>query len=276
MTRLSWFLQWPVASWTAAIRCLLIDLDGVLYRGQTPIPDASRFVSWLRESGIGFSLVTNNSTLRPEEYAEKLDAMGISVNPAEVFTSAQATAAYLERLRPPPARAFVIGEPGLAGALTSVGIDCVQERPDCVVVGLDRKLTYEKLAIATLAIRAGARFVASNADRTLPTERGLLPGAGSIVAALTAATGIEAVTVGKPKPLMFRMAIEGLGAPVEEVAVVGDRLDTDIEGAAAAGLRSILVLTGVASREDVATSLVKPDAVYDTLTDLMQAWVRPG
>jgi 4-nitrophenyl phosphatase len=276
MTRRNRSLQWPVVSWISAIRYLLIDLDGVLYRGQTPIPDASRFVSWARESGIKFRLVTNNSTLGPEEYARKLDAMGIPVTTSEVFTSAQATAAYLQGIRPFPARAYVIGETGLIGALESAGIASVKEHADCVVVGLDRTLTYDKLADAALAIRAGARFVASNADRTLPTERGLVPGAGSIVAALTAATGAEAVTVGKPKPLMFRMAMESLGAAAEEVAVVGDRLDTDIEGAAAAGLHSILVLTGVSTRQDVESSPVKPDAVCETLTDLMRAWGGPG
>lgn len=253
---------------------MLIDLDGVLYTGMTPLPDASAFVSWLRNEGISFRLVTNNATLMPAQYVDKLAGMGISVHQEEVFTSALATARYLAELDNPPKRATVIGEQGLISALENAGISVVDDDPQYVVAGLDRKLTYDKLTRATLAIRAGASFVGTNPDRSLPTERGLLPGAGSILAALTAATDVRPVIVGKPEPLMFHMAAEQLGGDTEDTVMLGDRLDTDIEGAAAAGFRSILVLTGVSTREDLAASAVRPDLVVDSLSDLMAAWPR--
>jgi 4-nitrophenyl phosphatase len=258
------------------VRALLIDLDGVLYRGVTAIPDAAAFIAWLRHNGLAFRLVTNNATLTPRQYVEKLAGMGIDVHPEEIFTSALAAALYLRREGAEGATAYAIGEAGLLEALAGIGIRIGEDHPDWVVVGLDRTLTYEKLAIAALAIAGGARFVGTNPDTSLPTERGLMPGAGAIQAALVATTGLQPTVIGKPQPLMLQLALENLGCSIEETVMLGDRLNTDIQGAAAIGMRSILVLTGVSTRGELATSPVQPDLVVNTLTDLMAAWPLPA
>jgi 4-nitrophenyl phosphatase len=254
------------------IRSMLIDLDGVLYRGSTALPDAAEFVSWLRDRNLTFRLVTNNATLTPEQYVEKLTDIGIKVESEEVFTSALATALYLRREGADGQTAYTIGETGLLSALAAAGVRASADRPDWVVAGLDRTLTYDKLATAALAINAGARFVGTNPDTSLPTERGLLPGAGAIQAAITAATGVRPTVVGKPQPLMLELALESMGASRDETAMLGDRLNTDIQGAAAVGMRSILVLTGVSTRAELTVSSVQPDLVVDSLTELMADW----
>lgn len=256
------------------IRHLLIDLDGVLYRGDTALNGAMDFIQWLRQRGITFRLVTNNSTLTPEQYTRKLAAMGIEVSPEDVFTSALATALYLKKHAPDARSAYVIGEQGLVTALEDIGLHITDEGPDWVISGLDRHVTYEKLAIGALAIRAGARFLGTNPDTSLPTERGLLPGAGAIQAALTATTGVAPVIVGKPEPVMLDLAMEMLGGTPSTTAMLGDRLDTDIQGAMAAGLPSIMILTGVSTQSDLESSSFQPSAVVEDLPDLMDTWSR--
>jgi 4-nitrophenyl phosphatase len=255
---------------TLDVRGLLIDLDGVVYTGSQAIPGAPEFVGQARRRGLAFLLVTNNSTTSPEQVAERLAGMGVQVEPAEILTSAQAAMAYVrahseDRTR----RVLVVGEAGLTSAAEGEGLELARDgaEADWVVAGLDRSFDYQKLARATRAIRAGARFVASNADALLPIEGGdVLPGAGSIVAAIRAATGVEPVVVGKPEPAMFEAGLLKLGGlQPGQVAMVGDRLDTDIAGGHAAGLRTILVLSGVTTRELLATSSVQPDGVADDL-----------
>jgi 4-nitrophenyl phosphatase len=255
------------------IRHLLIDLDGVLYVGTTPLPCAHEFIGWLRTRGISFRLVTNNATLTPRGYVAKLGAMGIQVEEDEVFTSALATALYLRKQRGIQS-AYVIGEQGLIEALNGAQVELDSERPDWVVVGLDRTLTYEKLATGALALQRGARFLGTNPDASLPTEDGLVPGAGAIQAALTAATGLRPTVIGKPEPLMLELAMAQLGGSLGDTAMVGDRLDTDIQAAAALGIPSILVLTGVSSRQDIDTSPVQPTVVIENLASLMQLWAK--
>jgi 4-nitrophenyl phosphatase len=254
------------------LRYLLIDLDGVLYTGSTPLPHADAFIGWLRTRVIPFRLVTNNATLTPAQYVEKLAAMAIEVTPAEIFTSALATAAFLEAEGARGQAAYAVGEAGLLEALQQSGVRITADRPQWVVAGLDRSLTYEKLATAALAVQAGARFVGTNPDTSLPTERGLVPGAGAIQAAIVAATGVTPTVIGKPQPLMLRLAMESLGGSTENTAVLGDRLDTDIQGAIAAGLPSILVLTGVSTRAEAAASPAQPDLIVDDLAQLMEQW----
>jgi 4-nitrophenyl phosphatase len=256
----------------ARIRALLIDLDGVLYRGATALPGAAKFITFLRERGITFCLITNNSTLTPDQYVAKLTGMGIPVTPDELFTSALATAQYLEREGAAGGTAFVVGEDGLREALLGVGVRLSDDSPAWVVVGLDRTLTYDKLAIAALAVARGARFVGSNPDLSFPTEAGLVPGAGALQSVITATTGVDPVVIGKPEPLMFDLAIEALGVERGETVMLGDRLDTDIEGAHRAGVRSIMVLTGVSTRADLEGSAVQPALVVDDLSELMTRW----
>jgi len=262
----------PVEVRLDRVRHVLIDMDGVLYRGSEPIPRAREFLTQLRARGIRFRLVTNNATLTPEMYRDKLAAMWIEVGADEVFTSALATALYLQRAGQAGTSAYVIGEIGLLTALAGIDVRVVESEPIWVIVGLDRNLTYEKLATAVLAINAGARFLGTNPDRSLPTERGLLPGAGSILAALTAATGVEPTVVGKPQPLMLQLAAEALGGAVSDTMMIGDRLDTDIAAAEAIGMPSILVLTGVSTREEAEGGSIRPGMVVDDLGELLERW----
>jgi 4-nitrophenyl phosphatase len=254
------------------IRHLLIDLDGVLYRGNAVLPHAVRFVSWLHDRGITFRLVTNNATLTPGQYVDKLSRMGIPVREEEVFTSALATALYLRQEDRDGRTAYVIGEEGLRSALHDAGIDLVEDRPDWVIVGLDRHLTYDKLAAAALAIEAGARFLGTNPDTSFPSERGLVPGAGAIQAALTATTGVQPVVVGKPHPLMLDLAMQQLGGTAQDTLMLGDRLDTDILGANALGMPSILVLTGVSTRDQAVQGAIHPDLIVNDLSELISLW----
>lgn len=256
-----------------SIRHILVDLDGVLYVGTTALGGAAEFICWLREHRIGFRLVTNNATLTPAGYVGKLGAMGIEVFEDEVFTSALATALYLRKQRSVQ-RAYVIGEEGLLEALRGAQVEIDPDRPDWVIVGLDRSLTYAKLATAALALQRGARFLGTNPDRSLPVEGGLVPGAGAIQAALTAATGVQPLVIGKPEPLMLELAMSQLGGTLENTVMLGDRLDTDIQGAVALGIPSIMVLTGVSSREDIGQSPAKPSLVVDDLPALTHIWAE--
>lgn len=256
----------------ARIHHLLIDLDGVLYRGSTPLPDARAFITWLRDRDISFRLVTNNATLTPQQYVEKLSAMGIEIGAGEVFTSALATGMYLRDHRNGTASAQVIGETGLRTAVEGSGLRLVDRDGDWVVVGLDRTVTYDKLASAALALERGARFVGSNPDTSFPTERGLVPGAGALLATLVATTGRQPVVIGKPEPLMLELAMRDAGGTLFDTAMLGDRLDTDIAAAERIGMTSILILTGVSKRDDLSHTPTPPDLVVDTLSQLMSLW----
>jgi 4-nitrophenyl phosphatase len=254
-------------------KSLIIDLDGVLYRGDEAIAGAREFVALLQRERIPFLLLTNNSTRTPGQYVTKLAKMGIVIEESDVLTSAQATALYMERIAPPGARVYVIGEEGLRAALRekcTIG----EEGADFVVVGMDSELTYEKLKTATLLIRSGARFIATNPDKTLPTEESLVPGNGAILAALEAATGVAPFVVGKPEPTIFDLALARMEVGKEGAAVIGDRLETDILGGQRAGLITILVLSGVTSRQGLEDSTIKPDLVFESVRQLYEAWPR--
>ncbi len=252
---------------------LLLDMDGVLYRGDNPLPGVNDLLALCARRGVGYAWVTNNATLTPQQYEEKLARMGIRIAAAHIVTSSTATRRYLEHEFERGTPAFYVGMRGLHEALFADGYFVYDEqRPQLVVSGLDTELTYQKLKIATLAIRAGARYVATNPDLTLPTEAGLVPGAGSIIALLRAATEVTPTVIGKPGGAMFRAALEIFGADPLRTLTVGDRLDTDIAGARAAGLAAGLVLTGVSTAEDVARSELQPDDVFAGLPELVAAW----
>ncbi len=249
-------------------------MDGVLYRGDQPLPGAAAFIGRLQALETPFLLVTNNSTRTPGQYVTKLARMGIHVTEDRVLTSAQATARYLAGLARPGARVYLIGEAGLRQALIAEGF-LLADDPDVdfAVVGLDRSLTYEKLKTAALAIRRGALLVATNPDRSLPTEEGLHPGTGALLAAIQAATDVAPTVIGKPQPHLFELALARLEVDRSRVAVIGDQVETDVRGGRAAGLATILVLTGAMTQEDLERSTVKPDWVFDDLTEVEQAWL---
>jgi 4-nitrophenyl phosphatase len=231
-----------------SIQALIIDMDGVLWREQQALPGVAELFDLLTSRGLPFLIATNNSTSTRDMIGERLREMGAPIDPSRILTSAQAAAAFLLRQVPPGSRVYVVGE-----------------------TGLDRNLTWEGLSEATYAIRAGALFVGTNADVTFPTPRGLAPGAGAVLAALQAASGVAPVVVGKPEPHLFLTAVERLGTSPERTLVVGDRLETDILGAQRAGLTSALVLTGVTRPEHLEASSIAPTFVFNSLIELCQA-----
>jgi 4-nitrophenyl phosphatase len=260
------------AAQLASIRALVIDADGVLWHGRNPLPGVPAFFDFLRAREIRFIIATNNSARPGSEIVERLAHFGVTITENQVLTSAEATALFLPRVIPRGGRVFLIGGEGIANELTRAGFTRVEHDADVIVVGIDRALTYEKLKRAALEIRRGAKFVGTNADKTFPTEEGLVPGAGSLIAALETATDVAPIIIGKPERAMFDIAIEKLNAPRESIAMLGDRLDTDIAGAQRAGLHSILVLTGVATRESLEHSDIQPDVVAENLDALREMW----
>ncbi len=255
-----------------SLQALIVDLDGVLYRGSEAIPGAGRFIAFLRERGIRFVLATNNATRTPEQYVERLAAMGIHVQQEEVLTSALATAGYLRGVAAPGARVFVVGMDGLRAALGEAGFALVEQDAEWVVVGMDFTICFERLAQACLLIRAGARFVGTNPDLTFPSERGIVPGAGSLLALLQASTGVEPIIIGKPETAMIEQALLRLGRAREATGMLGDRLETDILAGKRAGLPTLLVLSGVTDRAMLEKADVRPDLVFRGVQHLLDEW----
>lgn len=264
------------------IRALIIDMDGVLWHGDQALPGLKEFFQLLRDKQLPFILATNNAGMTQDEYVKKLARMGVSVTEDEILTSSMATALYLtQHYEPATTRVFVIGMDGARKPLLDKGFTLTglyevntPETPnagaDVVVCGIDRQINWDKLATATLNIRAGAKFVGTNADVTLPTERGITHGNGAIIAAIQAATDVKPVIVGKPEPIMYQQAIALLGVDAVEVIAVGDRMNTDILGAVNAGIRSLLVLTGISTREEIAGLDYKPTWILKDIQELTE------
>lgn len=255
-----------------SVKHIVVDMDGVLYRGTERIPGTAGFLDFLRRRQIGFVLATNNATRTPQQFVDKLAGMGVRVEPHEILTSSQATAAYLATIAPPGARVFVVGQDGLQAALREAGFDLVEEQADFVVAGMDFDVCYPRLAEATLQIRGGAHFVGTNPDRTFPSERGILPGAGSLLAFLEAATGVRPTIIGKPETAMMEQAMARLGARPATAAVVGDRLETDILAGRRADMTTLLVLSGITTQEMLDESEIRPDLVFGDVAHLHAAW----
>lgn len=256
---------------------LVADMDGVLWRGDAELPGAADLLRYCQSRDLPFLLATNNASKRPEAYVERLAGMGVSVPRDAILTSALATAAYLAQRYPERTPVYVVGGPGLAAALDEAGFELLPDagaQAELVVAGIDFDLTYDKLADAALQIRRGARFVGTNGDLTYPAEAGLLPGAGTVLAAIRAATGAEPTVIGKPEPAMFEIALERLATSPERTVMVGDRLDTDILGAQRAGMRTVLVATGVDDAESAADASIVPDLIVDDLPQLLALWTR--
>ena len=252
---------------------LIFDMDGVLWRGGKPLPGIESTFSLLRRRGTPFVLATNNATQTFEEVRARMEAVGVSIQPHEVLTSAVGAASYLRKHVPEGSAVYAVGVPALRRALEQAGY-LVQESSEgvaAVVVGMDWSLTWEKLAEACYALMDGAFFIGTNPDLTFPTERGLAPGNGAILAALEAATGREAIIFGKPEPHLFTEALQRIGTPITHTVAVGDRLETDILGGKRAGLPTALVLTGVTTAEQVASSDLQPDWIFEDLEELSRA-----
>lgn len=260
----------------AGVQGWLIDLDGVIYRGDQLLAGAPEFVAALREERVPFLFLTNNSSRTPEQYAERLSRMGIPAGPQDFYTSSQATAEYLRREAQPGTPIFVIGLDGIRQALEEAGFRITQDPSEAAycVVGYDNRITYHDLAQAARAVYAGARLIGTNPDPTLPVEDGFIPGAGAILAAVATAAGVTPLVIGKPEPTMLSLALERLGVPAKRTAIVGDRLHTDVAGGLRVGLFTVLVLTGSTRRQDAEGSGVRPHLIVENLVELLSLWKR--
>lgn len=246
----------------------LIDMDGVLVTGGTPIPGANEFISRLRERGARFLVLTNNSKYTPGDLAFRLNSSGLDIQPECIFTSAMATARFLASQRP-HGTAYVIGESGLTWAIHSAGYVITERDPDYVVLGEALNYSLEQLTLATRLVAAGARFIATNPDNNGPAEGGIVPACGAVAALIERASGVSAFFVGKPNPLMLRLALNSIGAHSESTVMVGDRMDTDVIGGVQAGMETVLVLSGMTRREEVTRFPYQPTRVVDSVADIM-------
>jgi NagD protein len=246
----------------------LIDMDGVIYRGSEPIPGAAAFIHHLQDSGTPYLFLTNNSSYTPLDVVVKLRKFGIETSIGHVYTSALATAEFVQQQRP-NGTAFVIGEGGLLAALHGVDYAISREAPDYVIVGEGRVLNYELVEQAHRLLASGSQLISTNADTWCPTDSGPRPGCGAIASLLEAASGKKAYHVGKPNPFMMRAARKRIGLRTDEVIVIGDTMETDIRGASDLGFRSVLVLTGSSTRESCREYPYAPTRVVDSIADLV-------
>ncbi|WP_424768878.1 TIGR01457 family HAD-type hydrolase [Paenibacillus sp. sgz302251] len=253
------------------MRGLLIDLDGTLYHGTHRINGADKLITYLRDIGLPFRFVTNNSSASPGEVAARLLKMGIAAAAEEVCTSAQAAAEHMAGIQP-GASVFVVGEAGLKDAVREKGLLLTEEQPDFVVQGIDRSFTYKRLAKAVRYIHGGATYVLTNPDLLLPSGDGLIPGAGSIGAMLTAAGGKEPVLIGKPSSVLMDYSLKSIGLTADETWVIGDNMATDIAFGKKAGCGTVLVLTGLTTEKNMDDYMeqagCKPDVVCKDLEEL--------
>lgn len=245
----------------------LIDMDGVLYRGTDLIPGADRFIRELCRRDVPFRFLTNNSQRTRRDVVARLNRLGLDVGDEHVFTSAMATARFLAQQKP-GGTAYVIGEGGLLTALHQHGYAVVDHAPDYVVVGEGRTFNLELVEAAVRMILGGAKLIATNMDPNCPTQNGLRPGCGAMVAMLETATGVKAFSVGKPSPVMMRAARKELGLTTDETAMIGDTMETDILGGAQLGFHTVLVLSGGTKAEDLPRYAYRPDTVVPSIAEL--------
>lgn len=242
----------------------LIDLDGTMYRGTEQIKEAAEFVKKLNEHSIPYLFVTNNSSRTPLQVAEKLRSFDIAADENQVFTTSQATANYIYECKK-DASVYCIGEEGIRTAIAERGFSSAGEDADFVVIGIDREISYEKLTVGCLAVRNGATFISTNGDVAIPTERGLLPGNGSLTSVISVSTGTKPIFIGKPESIIMDQALKVLSTKKEETLMVGDNYDTDIMAGINAGIDTLLVHTGVTKREHLSNVKTQPTYTVDTL-----------
>jgi NagD protein len=261
----------------AAVRNFLLDMDGVLVRGRTPIPGAQEFLGRLEAAGTPYLILTNNPIYTPRDLQHRLTAGGLNISISEkrLFTSAMATAQFLHQQRP-RGTAYVIGEMGLTQALHEVGYTITGVHPDYVVLGDTTYYNFDHITQAIRLVAAGSRFIATNPDPSGPAEGGIVPACGAMAALIERATGVRPYYVGKPNPLMMRRALSTLGSHSENTIMVGDRLDTDVIAGMEAGMATILVLSGVTNREEVERFPYRPTYVFPSVADIDPANLAPA
>jgi 4-nitrophenyl phosphatase len=257
------------------IKALILDMDGVLWKDDTSISNLPAIFAGIRKQGLKVALATNNATRTVDEYLAKLAGFNVTLEPWQIISSAIAAAEMLGKRFPDGGAVFVVGENGIQRALEERGFKVIanptdRTTPVAVVSSFDRSVTYLKLSRATLHIRTGIPFYGTNPDKTFPTPEGLVPGAGAILASIEAATSVEPIIIGKPKPAMMYMALERLGTQPEETLVVGDRLETDIAAGQAAGCKTALVLSGVSTRQQAEAWQPAPNLIVDDLCTMIE------
>jgi 4-nitrophenyl phosphatase len=253
------------------LRGLIIDMDGVLWTGDTPLPGLGEFFEVLKNRGIRFVLATNNPAQSIESFVSKAGRMGLSLTTNQVVSSASATVHYLRSHFPPQARLYAIGDASFKKIIEEAGFVLVDRDASAVIVGMDEDLTYDMLRRASLLIRAGAKFIGTNPDRYAPWHQGLEPGTGAILAAIEASTDCQPLIIGKPERHMFDLALERMSLEPGDVASLGDRLDTDILGGQRSGLKTILVLSGVTNLEALQKSPISPTWVFPGIGEIARA-----
>jgi HAD superfamily hydrolase (TIGR01457 family) len=255
------------------IKALILDMDGVVWRSDTPIGDLPSIFKRIEERGLKFCFATNNGTKTPEQYVDILTQFGIRAHPSQVVTSALGAADMLARKFLPGTKAFMIGEDGVRAALEEKGFEIlsVERAPDAqfFVIGIDRQITFDKMREATLLVRRGVPFYATNSDKTFPTPRGEIPGAGAWISVITTATDVEPIYAGKPFPFMMELSLERLGTNRDETLVVGDRLETDMAAGQSVGCPCALVLSGVSTVAQAQAWTPAIDIIADDLSSLV-------
>ena len=255
---------------------ILLDGDGVLWKSETPIPGITEFFKFLDEKKINWALITNNNTRTAQDYVEKLQKFGVNADDSVVFTSSTATAQYLIDRFGKGAPLHVVGMDGLittlleAGFVLSFGESAPRHQVVAVVAGMDRQINHEKIKVAMRLIMGGAEFVATNTDGSFPTPEGINPGTGMVIGALRATSDVEPTVIGKPQKAIFETALARFNEKPENALMVGDRLETDILGAARVGIKTVAVLTGVTSREEISRSEIKPDIIFEDISQFHQ------
>ena len=255
------------------IKALIIDMDGVVWKADSPIGDLASTFNRIRERELKFVFATNNSTKTSEQYVERLGKFGVDVEPWQVITSSQAAAHAVAQKFPQGTKVFMIGEDGIQIALEEKGFEIVSTEnassAEVFVMGIDREINFDKVAEATLLVRNGVPFYATNTDKTFPTPRGEIPGSGAWISIITTATNIEPIIAGKPYPFLMDLSLEKLGIEKEEALVVGDRLETDIAAGQGAGVPCALVLSGVSTKEEAEKWKPEIDIIADSLAELV-------
>lgn len=254
------------------IKGLILDMDGVLWRHNEPIGDLPAIFKAIQDQGLKVILATNNGTKTVDEFFTKINGFGVTLADWQIISAAQATAIYLAEKYPNGCTVYAVGTPSLTKILEDAGLTVVSEcseKVQAVVVAMDTGLTYEKIKNAELLVRGGCEFIGTNPDVTYPSPEGLIPGAGTVIGAIEIASGQKATIIGKPEPLLYQMALRRLGLEPEETLGIGDRLETDIVGAQAAGIRSAFVLTGASTLEQAQQMTPPPDLIANNLSELV-------
>jgi 4-nitrophenyl phosphatase len=259
---------------TTQIKSLILDMDGVIWRADTPIGDLAEIFNRIRIRGLKFVFATNNSSNTSQQYVARLESFGVEAEPWQVVTSSQAAAHAMAQRLPLGTKVFMIGEDGIRMALQERGFEILSEEnaplAEAVVMGIDRNVNFQKLCEATLLVRRGVPFYATNPDKTFPTPRGQIPGAGAWYSVVVTASDVQPIVAGKPYPFLMELALEKLGTRKDETLVVGDRLETDIAAGQAVGCPTALVLSGVSTREQADRWLPKIDRITGDLSSLIE------